>query len=240
LDGVNVYYSFIPDKSIYSNRKLPGFDAEKTETLLENTLGAGGFTFVNLVDALDAGSYYRTDLHWNQTALAGVVDALGAAMGFDADLSRYDEGYAGVFEGVYAGQLALPIGTDDLRFMQNPAISATRLNERTSEMEPVPVYDWDELTALDPYSFFLSGAQPLIVLENGDSESDRELYLFRDSFSSSLAPLLAGAYSKVVLIDLRYMDMRTLGRHVEFKQGSDALFLYSTLVLGNPEMLLVR
>jgi hypothetical protein len=145
-----------------------------------------------------------------------------------------------LFEGVYAGQLALPIGTDSLRFLSNPSITASRLNDSSMEFEPTPVYDWGELTGMDPYSFFLSGAQPLVVLENSDAASDKELYLFRDSFSSSLAPLLASAYSKVVLIDLRYIDARTLGRFIDFKQGSDALFLYSTLVLGNPDMLLVR
>jgi hypothetical protein len=240
LDGLNVYYAFIPDKSIYSDKYLPGFDADMTKRLLSDTLGADGYTFINLVDALNADSYYMTDLHWDQIALGGVLDALGSGMGFDADLGGYSEESAGVFEGVYVGQLALPIGMDELRFLSNPSITASRLNERTSEMAPTPVYDWDELSGIDPYSFFLSGAQPLIVLENGDSRSDKELYLFRDSFSSSLAPLLASAYSKVTLIDLRYMDMRTLARYVDFKPGSDALFLYSTLVLGNPEMLLVR
>jgi hypothetical protein len=80
----------------------------------------------------------------------------------------------------------------------------------------------------------------LIILENENSGTDRELYLFRDSFSSSLAPLLAGAYSKAAIIDLRYIDMRTLARFIDFKPGSDALFLYSAQILNNPDMLLAR
>ena len=160
-------------------------------------------------------------------------------MGFDADLSGYVQEYAGEFEGVYSGQLALPIGTDSMRYLSNPSLTATYLDDRTMELVAGPVYNLERFAGIDPYDFFLSGAQPLIILENSDAASDKELYLFRDSFSSSLAPLLASGYSKVFLIDLRYIDMRTLGRYVEFKPASDALFLYSTLVLNNSDMLLV-
>ena len=239
LNGANVFYSYIPDKSIYSNKELPGFDSTLAERLLTEAPGMGGYTFVDLVGALDAGSFYRTDLHWRQTELQGVLAALGQAMGFDVDLNEYSEGYAGELHGVYSGQIALQIGTDDIGYLSCPSLSASYLNEKTMELEPGPVYDWDKLTGLDAYDFFLSGAQPLIILENREAASDKELYLFRDSFSSSLAPLLAGAYSKIVLIDLRYINMRTLNRYVEFKPGSDALFLYSTLVLNNSGLLLI-
>ena len=239
LTGVNIYYAYIPDKSIYSNKKLPGFDPALTEQLLTGKPGMDGFTFINLTDVLGADCYYRTDLHWNQIKLGGVLEKLEASMGFDADLSRYSYENAGEFQGVYSGQLALPIGTDNLDYLYNPSLTATYLNERIMEPEPGIVYNLDKLSGLDAYDFFLSGAQPLIILENADSQTDKELYLFRDSFSSSLAPLLASAYSRVILIDLRYIDMRTLTRFVEFKPGSDALFLYSTLVLNKSDMLLV-
>ena len=240
LSGVNIFYAFIPDKSIFSEKIFPGFDPVLMEQLLTENPDMDKFTFVSLIDVLDAGCFYRTDLHWNQVKLSGVLDKLGASMGFNIDLSRYSTEYAGEFRGVYSGQIALPIGTDGLDYLSGPYLTATYLNERTAELEPGPVYNEEKLSGLDAYDFFLSGAQPLVILENENSVSDKELYLFRDSFSSSLAPLLASAYSRVILIDLRYIDMRTLTRYVGFKPGSDAIFLYSTLVLSNPDMLLVR
>jgi len=239
LNGISVYYSFIPDKSVYSDKKPPGFDTALLRQILTESPGMEEYTFIDITDELGAGSYYRTDLHWKQTKLAGVLDVLGASMGFDADLSLYSEGYAGELEGVYAGQIALPIGTDSVYYLYNPYLSATYLNEKTMAPEPGPVYNWEKLTGLDAYDFFLSGAQPLVILENDSAASDRELYLFRDSFSSSLAPLLASFYSRIVLIDLRYIDIRTVNRFIEFKPGSDALFLYSTLVINNPDVLLI-
>ena len=237
LDDINIYYACIPDKSIYSNKNMPGYDPKLAEKLITQAPGMDEYTFISLEDSLDAGSYYITDLHWDQVKTKGVLDALGAPMGFNADLNRYKEEYAGEFKGVYSGQLALPIGTDSMNFLSNPSLSATYLDEMTMELAPGPVYDHERLSGLDAYDFFLSGAQPLIILENGDSDTDKELYLFRDSFSSSLAPLLASAYSKVILIDLRYIDMRAISRFIEFKPGSDALFLYSTQVLNNSAIL---
>jgi len=240
LSGVNIYYACIPDKSIYSEKNLPGFDPVFMEQLLTENLGMDKFTYIDLTDVLDAGSYYRTDLHWNQVKLGGVLDKLGASMGFEADISRYSLEYAGEFQGVYSGQIALPVGTDELDYLSDLSLTAAYLNESVMELEPGSVYNAEKFSGLDAYDFFLSGAQPLIILENENSISDKELYLFRDSFSSSLAPLLAGSYARVILIDLRYIDMRDLARFIGFKPGSDALFLYSTLVLSNPDMLLVR
>ena len=56
-----------------------------------------------------------------------------------------------------------------------------------------------------------------------------ELVVFRDSFGSSLAPLLAGSYRKITLIDLRYISSDLLESYVRF-QEQDVLFLYSALI----------
>ncbi len=54
----------------------------------------------------------------------------------------------------------------------------------------------------------------------------------RDSFGSSLAPLLVKGYDEIVLIDIRYISSKRLGTMVDF-QDSDVLFLYSSLILNN-------
>ena len=58
--------------------------------------------------------------------------------------------------------------------------------------------------------------------------------IFRDSFGSSIAPLLVQSYAKVTLVDIRYMRMEMLQRLIGF-ENQDVLFLYSTLVLNNPD-----
>ena len=94
------------------------------------------------------------------------------------------------------------------------------------------VYDEAKLGSRDLYDFFLSGSEPLLTIENSEADTEKELVLFRDSFGSSLAPLLLQGYRKITLVDTRYMDPKLLGDYVNF-QNADVLFLYSTLVLNS-------
>ena len=50
-------------------------------------------------------------------------------------------------------------------------------------------------------------------------------------FGSSMAPLLVSDYSKVTLVDTRYIAPKLVGNFVDF-EGADVLFLYSTLILN--------
>ena len=104
-------------------------------------------------------------------------------------------------------------------------------NDRTC-----PVYDMEKAYGKDPYEMFLSGSLPLVTITNPVAETDRELILFRDSFGSSMAPLLVSGYRKITLVDIRYLHPDLLERYIEF-DGQDVLFLYSTLVLNHSETL---
>ena len=84
----------------------------------------------------------------------------------------------------------------------------------------------------DGYDVFLGGSQPVIEIECPNAKTDRELYIFRDSFGSSLSPLFTGAYAKITVIDLRYITAQYLANTVTFTPGADALFINSTLVLN--------
>ncbi len=82
---------------------------------------------------------------------------------------------------------------------------------------------------------FLSGSLALVTITNPWASSDKELVLFRDSFGSSIAPLFAGAYKKITLIDIRYIHPDLLEQYMTFKD-QDVLFLYSTLSLNHGEI----
>ena len=78
----------------------------------------------------------------------------------------------------------------------------------------------------------MSGAAALLTIENPHGQADKELIVFRDSFGSSMVPLLAADYSKVTLVDTRYISSDLLDQFLDF-QGQDVLFLYSTQILNN-------
>ena len=94
------------------------------------------------------------------------------------------------------------------------------------------IYDSEKLFGKDLYEVFLSGSVSLLTIENANAATDRELIVFRDSFGSSLAPLLVQGYKTITLVDIRYISSAMLDRFIDF-HGQDVLFLYSTLVLNN-------
>ena len=135
------------------------------------------------------------------------------------------------FYGVYYGQAALPMDPDQMVVLESSLLSdCSVLDWETGKTGGV--YDWARTEGKDMYEVFLSGSRSLLTIENPNASTDRELIIFRDSFGSSIAPLLVKDYAKVTLVDIRYIQIDVLDRFLTF-EGQDVLFLYSTLVLNN-------
>ena len=232
--NLNVYYSIVPDKSIYAGRYYPGFDIAIAEPILFYALG--DFTYIRIVESLNAEMFYKTDLHWDQSKISDVTSHLLFSMGAKSVQSGFTEVTVGNWSGVYKGQLALPFTHDVMTYVDIPGVTVKYLNDRTLEFDEGPLYDLNRFSGIDPYDIFLRGPQPLILMEN-PSVPERELYLFRDSFGSSLAPLMMEAYSKITVIDLRYINLQIIDNFVDFKPGSDALFILSSQIFNNPSII---
>ena len=94
------------------------------------------------------------------------------------------------------------------------------------------IYDYDKLKLLDKYDKYLSGASSIIDIVNPTSNSDKELIVFRDSYGSSLIPLLLEGYKKITVIDIRYVSSKILSNYIKFN-NQDVLFMYSILTINN-------
>lgn len=241
LSGTNVYFSLVPDKNYYlaEQNGYPAFDYE----FIRDTLaGLDGMTHIDLFDSLSIEDYYKTDLHWDQSRLEPVVKALGDAMGFSIDWNKLTANSLSPFYGAFYGQSALNLRPDSITYMTSAAIDSAqvlRLDEKSLEFVSANMYNTNAINGIDAYDLFLEGAVPLITISNPDAASNRELVVFRDSFGSSLAPLLTSAYSKITLIDLRYFASPLLDEYVDFTPGSDVLFLYSPQILNKSDTLLI-
>ena len=231
----NVYLSVIPDKGYFlapaSGRPAMDYDA-LVSRLRE---GTPEMTYIDLFDRLTLEDYYRTDAHWRQERLSAVARYLAAAMGADAAADYTEVTLDRPFYGVYSGYAALPLAGETLRYLTNDTIAACRVTNFETGGEG-PVYDLEKARGSDPYELFLSGSVSLLTVESPNARTDRELVIFRDSFASSLAPLLLEGYSRVTLVDIRYLSPTQLGRYLTFTD-QDVLFLYSTGVLNNSSTL---
>ena len=228
LQNMNVYYAIIPDKNYYlENDEHLKIDYNRLKEIMENKLTQ--MNYIDIWDDLKLEDYYKTDLHWKQENLQNVVEQIQESMNLEtARDTQYITKDIGNFYGSYYSQLGLDLPADKLYVLTNETLEncVTYNYEKQKEGK---IYQ--QPTTADKYDIYLSGATPLISIENPNAETNKELLLFRDSFGSSLAPLLVENYSKITLIDLRYMSSQLLENYIDFK-NQDVLFLYSTVVLN--------
>lgn len=250
LKGMNVYYSIIPDKNYYiaEENGYPHIDYERFENLVFSNMNKN-MTYIDIFDTLTVDDYYRTDTHWRQEKLSSIVNKLSSVMNFDV-ANNYEEKVLDNFYGVYYGQSALPIDSEKMIYLTNETLENAKVtiytvNEKATsnsdllQKKETKIYVESDYNNDDPYDIFLGGPEMLIEIENENAKTDKELYIFRDSYGSSLSPLLVEGYKKITIIDLRYIASPLLKQFIEFKEGSDALLINCTDVLGTGGILKV-
>ena len=233
LTDSRVYFAVVPDKG-YFLAEPNGYPALDYQALAD-TMAAGmpWAEYVDIFGDLTLESYYKTDTHWRQEQILDAAQTLCAALGTDAfaEGELTPETLERPFYGVYYGQAALPMDPEQMCVMNHEILTnCTVYNHENGKT--TSLYDWSKLESQDLYDVFLSGAAALLTIENPAGTPGKELIVFRDSYGSSLIPLLVKDYAKVTVIDTRYVAPMLLEKFVEF-QGQDVLMLYSTLLLNN-------
>lgn len=224
----------IPDKGYYFG-SYPKMDyvnmMEMLQTGLPNMDVRG-----NLFSTLSLEDYYATDSHWRQEELQFVLEDLELILGVELpDVGTYEQTVLDGFKGVYHGQAALPMKAEDLVYLQNEVTANAIVTGPELDGEQ-PVYAPEKFDGMDGYDVFLHGAQAVLKLENPLAQTDEELIIFRDSYGSSIAPLLLPAYKSITLVDMRYVNPVVLGQLVDF-HGQDVLILYSTTLINGASIL---
>ncbi len=236
----NIYYSIIPDKiaylesSIYPKFNYPRLNQTISQQLNSQTGAGSSFHYIDLFSLLSLDDYYRTDIHWRQEKISHIARNLVEEMGHPYVSSKMEEHTFSPFYGSLYGQSALPIEADTLTYLSNDVLDQIEVwNYEKQKKEKI--YQPQALTGIDAYSVFLSGPSALLEIENPNQE-EGELIIFRDSFASSLTPLLIESYHHITLIDLRYIATDLLDDLVDF-EGKDILFLYSVPVINQSSIL---
>lgn len=223
-----IYYSIIPDKNYYTDNSHLKLDYDKMKQIMKNNLK--DLQYIDIFQDLNLDSYYYTDSHWKQEKLPNVVETISENMNFSIT-QNYNEQKVATFKGVYAGQLPINTKEDEIKILVNDVMANVNVyNYETKEQGGI--YNFKKLNGYDKYDIYLSGATPLIEISNSNNKTNKTLVIFRDSYASSLAPLLMEGYSKITLVDTRYISPKILNEYVNF-ENADILFIYSTLVINS-------
>lgn len=257
LQDCNVILGIIPDKSEFvaenfghlsvgysslTSQLLSYMKSPLTIVSSGDKLNSGRINYLDLSNILTLEDYYKTDLHWKQEKLSNIVSSIGDLLGFstayDTDISSKVTSAYSPFYGAYYGQSSLKLPTDTITYVQDKYTNSAIVKDYDQgKNEPATsIYNTSKLGTVDSYDLFFSGNSPLITIENPLCSNKKELIIFRDSFSSSLAPLILEGYSKITLVDLRFIPTNNLGMFINFTD-QDVLLLYSQGVINNSDMI---
>lgn len=232
----DLYYSIIPDKNYYVNSDMLNYDYNNMmDTIISNMNDE--FNYIDIIDFLSLDDFYKTDTHWDQAYLFDLAKYITSNMGVEIKLENMIEKTYEPFYGVYYGQSALTFNPDVIKYYTNDMLDSLQAYHFETDSY-IDIYDQSKLGAMDSYDVFLSGASYLITIDNPNATTDKELIIFRDSFGSSITPLMLEGYSKVTLVDIRYMKMDMLPDLIDIN-NQDVLFMYSTLVINSSNILKV-
>lgn len=224
----NVYLMIVPDKNYYLNDDM---FLQIDYDYIYDSLNKLNIDMIDIRSIMSLNDYYETDTHWKQENLHKVVKKLSEMMHFDYKEYSYVSHKYDKFYGVYYGESAINRKPEDITYLTNDIIDNASVkyleNNKLNK-----VYNTNSLNGMDSYNVYLDGASSFIEITNNNSDNNKELVIFRDSFGSSLTPLLIPYYSKITLIDNRYINSDNFLKYIDFN-NQDILFMYSTLLIND-------
>ncbi len=244
--GVNMYFMLAPTaQDIYSST-LPansGVASQKAfiKMCYENTPAINGIDiYSSLYSARDKYLYYRTDHHWTSLGAFTAYTAAGSAMKYTPyTLDKFSVEHASdSFKGtLYSKTLDDSISADIMDYYYlaggEPELTMT-VNNGLEDKTYKSLYFRDYLDKKDKYSSFLGPNAPLINIETQlTPENDcGSLLVIKDSYAHSLVPFLAKNYSKITVIDLRYINGMLSDIGVNPANYDSVLFMYNVITFS--------
>lgn len=194
---------------------------------IDEYLGVRIDNYHSLKDLLSLSDYYRSDIHLKQERLGSVVSKILELCDVEEKDIEYSFNTYNKFYGSLYAKMAISMKPDTITYLTNDLLNSIKVYS-VEDKDLLDVYNVSELESLDPYSVYLNGPKAYLKIVNKNVE-DRKLIIFRDSYTSSIVPLLVPYFSEIELIDLRYYSSDLLN----IDGDSKVLFIFGSEVLNN-------
>ena len=232
--NADVHVMMVPTKSWVLREKLPAFaphyKEQKFYDALQQKLEKED-VLISVEPVRDAHKeeeiYYRTDHHWTTLGAWYAYEQYTKAVGGDLQRAQgkkkfrciskdfYGTTYAKINYARQADKIEIYEPADKLRVVYNMGEKKTKT-----------LYDVSFLKTADQYSVFTGGNQAVLEITGG-IKNGKTLLLIKDSFANSILPFLAEDYEKLVVVDLRQLNVSG-DRLLEMFSPTDILILYNS------------
>ena len=232
--NADVHVMMVPTKSWILREKLPAFAPHYREQKFYDALQQKlekEDVLISVEPVLDAHKeeeiYYRTDHHWTTLGAWYAYEQYTKAVGGDLQRAQgkkkfrciskdfYGTTYAKINYARQADKIEIYEPADKLRVVYNMGEKKTKT-----------LYDVSFLKTADQYSVFTGGNQAVLEITGG-IKNGKTLLLIKDSFANSILPFLAEDYEKLVVVDLRQLNVSG-DRLLEMFSPTDILILYNS------------
>lgn len=240
--NVPVYFMLAPtSQEIYADllpKTAPvGSQTELNDYCRENLKCNTIDIFSLLKNNSDSYIYYRTDHHWTSYGAYIAYTEAAKALGLQSEpLSSFDiEHASSSFRGtLYSKTLddsITPDVIDYYHFNGGRSEPTLTVNTGAGEVDYDSLYIREYLEVKDKYSSFMGSNSPMMTVTSGDNPNGPSLLVFKDSYAHSLIPFLANHYSKITVLDLRYINAG-YSMLVDVNDYDSVLFMYNAITFS--------
>lgn len=232
----SVHVMMVPTKSWTLRAKLPAFAPHYEESAffaaLHKALGKDADSVLIPVEEVmqnhaQEAIYYRTDHHWTTLGAWYGYEAYTKAVGNDRQQALAKKQFRCVsknFYGTTYAKVNRAPKADEIWLYEpkKPLQVIYNMGEKTTQT----LYDHSCLNTTDQYRVFTGGNQAVLTITGG-AENGKTLLLIKDSFANSMLPFLSEDYEKVVVVDMRMLNIKG-NALLQMFTPTDILILYNS------------
>ena len=186
--------------------------------------------------------YYRTDHHWTSLGAYYAYAAAARQLGYNAyglnafNIETASSSFRGTLFSKTLDSTVTPDSIDYYHLASNePTVKMTVFDGR-EQTEYDSLYVRDYLAVKDKYSSFTGSNSPLITIET-DVDNGKSLLLIKDSCAHSLVPFLSKHYSKITMVDMRYINVGLDYFSINVNDYSQVLISYNVISFAGDQNL---
>ncbi len=232
----NISVLIAPTTSYVMSEKLPLFaDGFDEQGLIDEIKKISGENFVDVTYVLKENSdeyiYYKTDHHWTLHGAFLAYNELANQIGLteiEDEFIKIDEQFYGT---VYSKVNDFFTKPDDMYAYNSDNEVKVEYNLDGEIFDTM--YDETALETKDKYTYYLNGNNAITTIETV-ADNDKVLLVIKDSFAHCFTPFLTNDYSKIIMIDYRYLNLSTSQLMAEYGV-TDVLVLYNSISFATYE-----
>ncbi len=171
--------------------------------------------------------FYKTDHHWTARASYSVFEGILKKWNISDEKTEYKfYPITDDFEGTLSGKAGIR-GTKDIIEICVPdkAEGTYTVNYESKQIKTASLFDESKLKQKNKYEVFMGGNYDKVIIDTV-TQNDKVLLIIKDSFANCMIPMFTPYFSKIVVVDPRYLtdSMDAIMEETDF---SHILFLYN-------------